>query len=319
MTDFSAQAGGKLILIGEHAVVYGYPAIALPLPQLSLKIRVIPRNAVSGNTLWETNERSAPGDLQKMDTVFAQCLELFARDFSVTEAIASLKKNPPLFKLTSSLPLGAGLGGSAAFSVALVRVCAKILKITLSLDTVERYAHHLESVFHRTSSGLDTRAVLSRQPIFFQRNAPWRSLPSLPPCWIVLIHTQEYTATSTMIERLKTHLADIPTQHQHLDSLGTLTHAMMSALESQDLTHIGDYLTQSHRHLQALKLSTPALDNAVEALCDNGALGAKMTGGGGGGIAFGLFTQVPNISLFDKFGRVFLLNSSARPYIRTKL
>jgi mevalonate kinase len=301
MTDLRARASGKLILIGEHAVVYGYPAVALPLPQLSLEM-----TASVGNTLWQTDSPLTPEGRHKMDAAFDMCLDLFASESK--EAVGRLKRNPPLFKIRSSLPLGAGLGGSAAFSVALIRLCAKILDVEMALETMRRYAHHLESIFHHTPSGIDTNAVLAQSPIFLQKGRPLRELPSLPPCWIVLIHTPECTGTSTMIEKLRSLLRMDDKNHRHLEELGTLARNAAKALKNQNLGCIGSNLTLAHDHLRALELSTPALDRAVKALCDNGALGAKLTGGGGGGIAFGLFADAPDASLFTEFGRALVLD-----------
>jgi mevalonate kinase len=117
-----------------------------------------------------------------------------------------------------------------------------------------------------------------------------------------------------MIDKLKCYLDENPEEYRHLDHLGMLTQDTARALKIQDLKRVGNCLTRAHTHLQQLKLSTLTLDHAVEALLNNGALGAKLTGGGGGGVAFGLFTQEPDISLFDKFGRVFLLNFSKKSY-----
>ncbi|MDR0406633.1 MAG: mevalonate kinase [Holosporales bacterium] len=309
-----AQACGKLILIGEHAVVYGHPAIALSLPQLHLDIHSTLKDPSSNPILWETQMPLSEEERHKMDAAFVLCLNLFATEVSSKKGIEDvLKENPPLLKMRSSLPLGAGLGGSAAFSIALTRLCAQAFGVQLTRSMTQHYAQQLEFIFHHAPSGIDIEAILAEAPIFFQKNKSVRPIPFFPSCWIVLIDTQERTPTCIMIDKVQQHLTRNPKDHQHLDSIGSLVQNVAAALEEQNLECVGAYLTQAHEHLRIFDISTPALDRAVKALRDNGALGAKLTGGGGGGIAFGLFLHQPNILPFDKYGNVLLLNFMKEP------
>ncbi|MDR2412170.1 MAG: mevalonate kinase, partial [Holosporales bacterium] len=266
-----AYACGKLILIGEHAVVYGYPALALPLPSLTVEVTIGGPQEKAVDLSQEEGE--------KILKAFAQCRALFAQD----QPEIREKPLPPL-NFRASLPLGKGLGGSAAISVALVRLCIQLFHKALERHEIVAYAHQLETLFHHTPSGVDVEAILSLGPILFQKGQPVRPLPPCPEGWIVMVATPEHTPTSVMVDRLHQHLEKAPQEHRHLQALGNLVSSAARALETQDLPLLGSYLTQAHHHLQALNVSTPTLDKVTDALCAQGALGAKMTGGGGGGV-----------------------------------
>jgi mevalonate kinase len=293
-----ACACGKLILIGEHAVVYGYPALALPLPSLSVEI------TVGGSQEKAVGLSQENG--KKVLKTFARCRALFAQDQP------EIREEPlPSLNFRGSLPLGRGLGGSAAISVALVRLCIQLFHRTLEKQEIVAYAHQLETLFHHTPSGVDVEAILASGPILFQKGQPVRTLPPCPEGWIVLVSTPEHTPTSVMVDRLRQHLEKAPQERRHLQALGDLASSAARALEGQDLPLLGSYLTQAHHHLQDLHVSTPTLYNVTVAFCAHGALGAKMTGGGGGGVAFGLFSFVPDLSALSKWGSVFLSKMAA--------
>ncbi|MDR1267400.1 MAG: mevalonate kinase [Holosporales bacterium] len=290
-----AHAGGKLILVGEHAVVYGHPAVAIPLPSLTVEISV--------NTAQEPNTLFSEEEWGRVMRAFLLCRQLLARQYPPIPTGGL----PPL-RIQSSLPLGKGLGGSAAVSIALVRFCAQWFSIDLTVREVASYANQLESIFHHAPSGVDVETALSSAPLFFQKGQPGRTLPALPPCSIVLIDTREHASTEKMVRCLQKHLEETPADHQHLQAIGSLAQDVRQAIEQQDLPRLGASLTQAQGHLRALHLSTPALDRAVATLCDKGALGAKMTGSGGGGIAFGVFSSPPDLSSLQACGDTFLLD-----------
>ena len=158
-------APGKVILFGEHAVVYGYRAIAAPLASgLGTTVEAgdggatlnIPRWGQGGLTVQPTSDSQGP---DAMSFAFAAALRSLKLDVTSQVKVT----------IDGQLPLGVGLGSSAAFAVSLIRGLARFHKIELSDDALLSCAEEVETVFHGTPSGLDHTVIARSQCLLYHR------------------------------------------------------------------------------------------------------------------------------------------------------
>ncbi len=249
------KAPGKLILSGEHAVVYGHRAIAAAVP-LHVTVTLSAR----------------PGPL----TVDGQ------DDPRLLDALATVLPNEGYgVALDSELPPGAGMGSSAAIAVATVRAWAAIHGESPSPDACFERSWKVERVFHGNPSGVD-QAVSSRGGVLSYRRDPLELRPlTLPePLTLIVVHTgRPSRSTAEMVAAVRE-----GARWDLLERIGALSQELEGRLVSGG--DVGDLLDENHRLLMDLGVSTPELDGVCGAMRKAGARGAKLAGAGGGGIAF---------------------------------
>jgi mevalonate kinase len=199
-------------------------------------------------------------------------------------------------EITGDLPQSVGLGSSAAVSVALVRAFASSAQINMRPQGLIEKALELEVAFHGAASGVDHNVAFERklirfvkgrrgQPLFLQRRVE-------AVVWIVEPRgsTRERVAEIALLRE-----ADCERSERIFKSIGQLVDRAVEALEQGDLGTVGESMDVNHRLLQELGLSTPGLDRACAKLRSMGALGAKLTGAGGGGAVVALFEDADPI------------------------
>lgn len=280
------SAGGKLILSGEHAVVYGYPAIAIGL-DLTTTVRL--------------EERSGP-----------TAVLTSPRDPRLLEAVrAALPATGLAVRVQSDLPIGCGMGSSAALSVALVRAHAAREGRRLSADEEYEASMALERVFHGTPSGLDNTVAAHGGAIRFLRGNPPSLVHLEPPRWpLVVLESGTAGDTAALVAGVR---ARHPGNRTTLEAIGVLTRSIEQVLSEP--TELGPLLTENHRRLVELGVSTPVLDALVELALDHGALGAKLSGAGGGGVVIALCPEPQQLlDAAEKHGiRAHLVHTGGRP------
>jgi mevalonate kinase len=297
------QAAGKVILMGEHAVVYGFPALAMALPDVRLTVEVVkPAHSLSH---WEQGVEISLGN-NPLEVPLAsrrQVVAAFEKAMQAVEPAFVLAHHPvKVLRIQSDIPLGAGMGGSAAMSTAFLRYALEAHGERWASEKVSFFANEIDALFHGKASGLDAAAVSSDGVICFQRGKSIEMVPLAKPFWIFLHDTGERQATSAMVELVARQLEKTPVFVQRLlDNLGELTVRARAHLLQGELAALGHCLNLGHESLCSLGVSTGATDACVEKMRAHGALGAKLTGAGGGGLVLGLF-ETPPQNLLPYFG-----------------
>ena len=261
------QAHSKIILIGEHAVVYGYPAISLPLLEVEVTCKVVP--AESPWRLYEEDTLSM--------AVYAS-LEYLA----IKEACIRCE-------IDSAIPEKRGMGSSAAISIAAIRAVFDYYQVDLPHDVLEILVNRAEMIAHMNPSGLDAKTCLSDQPIRFIKNVGFTELEMALSAYLVIADTGVYGHTREAIQVVQNKGKDaLPFLH----ALGELTQQAEDAISQKDAEELGQILSQAHLHLKEIGVSSPEADHLVETALSHGALGAKMSGGGLGGCIIALATNL---------------------------
>jgi mevalonate kinase len=254
---------GKLILLGEHAVVFGQPALAAGIPK---GVRAT-ASAGSGRVqvpAWGIDARA--GDGSPVGTAAARLLErLGARDLD--------------FVLEADIPSRAGLGSSAAMAVALARAARPDAAPTDVLAAVAES----ESIFHGTPSGIDASVALHGGVGCFRMADGWRPVPVQRRIKVCVGLTGKPRDTRAQVEAVGRLHARIPAARRIVELLGEISEAGRAAVGDGDIDGLGRLFDMAHGLLAALRVSSPELDALVHAARASGAIGAKLTGAGGGG------------------------------------
>ena len=257
------QAHSKIILIGEHAVVYGYPAISLPLLEVEVTCRVVP-----ATTPWRLFEE----DTLSM-AVYASLEYL-----NITDAYIRCQ-------IDSAIPEKRGMGSSAAISIAAIRAVFDYYQAELPHDVLEILVNRAEMIAHMNPSGLDAKTCLSDHPIRFIKNVGFEELAMDLSAYLVIADTGVYGHTREAIQVVESKGKEaLP----FLYALGELTQQAEEAIKARDAVILGEILTKAHGNLKEIGVSSLEADALVETALQNGALGAKMSGGGLGGCIIAL-------------------------------
>ncbi len=255
----AGHGAGKLILAGEHAVVHGHPAIAF---------------AVSLGTTVRLERIEGPTEV-----VSHVSDEVLTR--AVRHAVGAWGSR---VHLHTSLPIGRGMGSSAALSVALVRAAAA--RDGRALDEAETIeaAMPLERIFHADPSGLDVVVSVRGGLLRFTRGRPPELTPLPLPGWqVVVLDSEAVGVTSELVAGVGRRRPKIDPA---LDRIGALVDDAAEVLH--DTAALGELLDENHALLGEIGVSTPRLDELVQLARRAGARGAKLSGAGGGGVVLAL-------------------------------
>ena len=272
------KSHSKIILIGEHSVVYGYPAIAIPLRKIGIECIV----EDAKNSFF----------YNKINTL----------SVAIFTALKHLKKeNAKIkYKITSQIPQKRGMGSSAAVSIAAIRAIFDYFEEDLKDELLEKLVNTAEIVAHQTPSGLDAKTCLSDKAIKFIKNKEFSYIDLNLDAYLVIADSGIYGKTSEAIQSVKNlgSKADIP-----LKKLGDLTDEMAKILtensksKSKMIDKAGKIMTKANTELGKLNITIEKTDLFVKTAIENGASGAKISGGGLGGCVIAL---AKNLEIVEK-------------------
>jgi mevalonate kinase len=268
----SASACAKIILCGEHAVVYGQPAIALPLSD----VRVI-ASATDGQALTFV--------LQDLNESFDITHSHPIADLA-TRVCAALDVSPPPveIRITSQIPIASGLGSGAAIATAVARLLCHIYQREPDPDFLNPLIYESEKQFHGTPSGIDNTVIVYEQPVYFVRGKAIERLDVKGAYTFLIGDTGVRAPTHIPVGDVRRLYESNPEKITPvLEEIGQISHTIGQNLAKGEIKDIGRLMIENHQLLQILTVSSPELDTLVTAALNAGALGAKMSGGGRGG------------------------------------
>ncbi|MGQ9542931.1 MAG: mevalonate kinase [Candidatus Bathyarchaeia archaeon] len=288
-----AYAPAKVIITGEHFVVHGQPALATAI-NLYSKSSVTPASIgtikISALTLGvEGTFSSSIGTEDVRFTGARKVLEPFR--LLIKEVLGRANRRDVGFHLevASQIPVGVGLGSSASTAVSSIVALAKFLNMKLNTQEICDIAMIQERFIHKQPSGIDPTIITYGGTILFRiGHRPIRLPPKHGICFIVG-NTGLTRSTGDLVTRVSKHFEE--GEYEKIsDEVGRLTLKAAKAYEKEDFKELGRLMDENHELLVRIGVSTPMLDRLVEASRTAGALGAKLTGAGGGGCIIALST-----------------------------
>lgn len=307
-----ASAPGKIILFGEHAVVYGRPAIAAPVSQVRATA-VVQANPQPGVRLIAPDlDADFPLSAAPPDDALAATVR------QVQQA-ANLPHLPDLIiTVRSQIPIASGLGSGAAITAAIVRALAQQLGLAhlATAEWVSTLTYEVEKIHHGTPSGIDNTVVAYEKPVYFVRQQPRNLIEPFAvqrPLRLLVADTGVRSSTKVAVGDVRRHWQANPGHFEALfDGCGRIADTARAAIEAGDSAHIGRLMTANQQLLQEMTVSSPALENLVMAAMRAGALGAKLSGAGRGGNMIALVDEGRETAVHEA-----LLAAGAKTVLKT--
>jgi mevalonate kinase len=277
---------GKTILFGEHFVVYGLPSIVAALgAYTTAEVRVVKGSG------WTVNDQrpATPGYKEQK---YKDAMQ------SVANVVNHLKVDVQSQKLEISfagdLIAASGVGASAAQCTSLARALSETFNLNLDYEKINEAAYEGEKAYHGTPSGIDNTASTYGGLIWFVRNLSTGKntmdfLQSPRKMLIVLANSGITASTTEVVADVRRLREEEPERIEEIfGEYRKLAEAAKRALLKGDIATIGDLMNQNHKMLQQITVSGKVNDELVETALENGAIGAKLTGTGRGGLVIGL-------------------------------
>ena len=239
---------GKSILFGEHAVVYGYPAIAVPLDSISFKIKLFPRPNENNSIIIneELGENLLLEDLTPEHT--------YRTAISAILQALKLTRLPALeIRLSSTIPIASGLGSSAAFAVCLVKALSSFLGFKLTDEKINEIAYQIEIFQHGTPSGIDNTVIAFNKPVYFRKGYPPEFLKIGAPMNLVIADTGVRSKTKETVTQVRKFKESVPSiADEIIQKIGDIVERAKKELENGNSDTLGSLMTENHTLLNEI-------------------------------------------------------------------
>ncbi len=273
------SAPGKIILFGEHAVVYGFPAIAAPVSSLRTyaAIRPNPPGQSGLRIVLPTAVDTLVITREALDESLALTVDKTLKVLSASEPDVTIE-------ITSTIPIASGLGSGAAVAAALSRAICMALDRSIDNDTLNELVYEIERIHHGQPSGIDNTVIIYEQTIYFVRGQPIERFQVGAPLHILIADTGQAASTKVTVRAVRDLYESDPQHTQQIfQIIGDIVEQARYLAAFGEIERLGALMTANHDLLRQLTVSSDSLDRLVETAIRAGAYGAKLSGGGRGG------------------------------------
>ena len=259
---------GKIILFGEHAVVYGYSGIAVPVKEVNITVIIKQTDSFS----FSADRKLYKEEKERLNKL----LDFLFFKLNIP------KKNLEII-IESTIPISSGLGSSAALSISLIRAISKHFHLDLDNEKINKLGFESEKFFHGTPSGIDNTVITYEKSVYFKKGKT-ELLKLKKSLSFVIADSGVKSSTKQVVSEVKKKYEEDKEKYSNLfQEIGQITDQAKSFLQEGNVTMLGVLITQNHYLLKQLGVSNDKLGNIVEVALQAGAYGAKLAGSGKGG------------------------------------
>ncbi|MXZ41048.1 MAG: mevalonate kinase [Caldilineaceae bacterium SB0666_bin_21] len=276
-----ASAPGKAILTGEHSVVYGHGAIAMPVVRRRLHAYLHAASPGYGTVIASEQMQAVarPGRTPNPMPALTRTLQ------SVLDLAGQAGGPDWMIYLRGNIPVAGGMGSSAAAACALVRAAGDALSLSMSKDEVNRIVLDSEVLQHGNPSGVDTAVVVWEQPVWFERTTGPNRMQTKAEATFLLADTGVRASTAEAVAGVAARRhANVADYDRWLGDMGSVSLAVKDALMADNMDVLPDLLNCNQEYLRRIGVSHPACERLIKAALACGASAAKVSGAGLGGL-----------------------------------
>lgn len=278
-STINVKAHGKVILIGEHSVVYGKNALAMPIKALNITT-TITENKDNENIMNTTHYHgpylTAPSEYDGLKYVFKTMIEKAKTTQKITVTY------------TGEIPMERGLGSSAVVAFGTANALNKYFQLHLSEEEIMAITNHAEMINHGKASGIDSATVKANSIVFFNKNKGRQELNEKLGATLLIMDTGELGNTKEAVSLVRQKYESDTTNQNKIDRLGELANNTKEYWLEHNPKAIGKIFNEAQTILASFDLSTERINQIVKIAQNNGAFGTKLSGGGLGGIVISL-------------------------------
>jgi len=276
------HACGKVILFGEHAVVYGQPAIAVPVTRVRATARVDQAGPGDGVTIVASDLSLVHRLGNPFQDDEARPLEITVRN--TLERMGVREEPDLLIQVSSTIPVACGMGSGAAVAAAIVQALSKHFHANLSPADVSELVYQTEIWHHGTPSGIDNSVIAFEKPVYFVKSEGPQMFEVQRPIPLVIADTGVSISTRAVVADVRESRRTAPQRYDSLFAdIGSVAMAARAAIGRGDLTELGRLMNVNQALLEEMGVSSAEIEALVAAARRAGALGAKLSGAGRGG------------------------------------
>jgi len=288
----TASAPAKVILFGEHFVVYGEPAVVLAIDKrayASVQLRKDGRIYIASTNLNVAGIFKGER-FQTQKGGFRARLKLEPIRKAVQQVLEKAERKAGVnVKISSDIPVSAGLGSSAAVATSTIMAVSSLLGLELSHSQIFTMAYESERLIHGTPSGIDPAISTYGGTLQFQKGKDFISLNVKANIPLVVGNTKVERSTGELVATVRHFKERYPSLIDPvIKTGGKVALDAVEALQKGDLSTVGELMHINHALLSAVGVSHESLERLIYGARKGGALGAKLTGGGGGGCMIAL-------------------------------
>ncbi|MBD3195754.1 MAG: mevalonate kinase [Candidatus Lokiarchaeota archaeon] len=298
MKKIISSAPGKAILFGEHAVVYGYPAIAIAL---SIRSKCIIEENTERNIqifLENYNQRIKAPDFYRLEKKIPSKFNQLVTGLKLLQQKYDLNYSSLSFCFNTQLFPSSGLGSSASIAVAFIYGLNEYFGLGLSKDEINNLAYEMERIIHGTPSGIDN-TICTFGNLIYYKGGEFQFIEVDTELPLLIIYSNIEHDTKEAINRIRRFKNTEPERaNSYLKSIGKITNKAKNHLQQGNLDEIGDLMNKNQANLSSLHVSNQTISEITNFCLENGAKGSKLTGAGLGGcvISLGDLKILKNIS-----------------------